>query len=96
MTARLPSGDYIWLRTDHTAPFHDRPDAEATQRIQLIKRKPKKRLIDSVAILKRAVSAYYLPIRLEGLLILQRAQRLVGREKVLYSGLSCTCVAGTI
>jgi hypothetical protein len=38
-----------------------------------------------MAILKRAVFAYYLPIRLKGLLILQRARRPVSREKVLYS-----------
>ena len=51
--------------------------------IQLGKRKTKKRRIDSVAILNTAVVAYYLPIRLEGLLILQSARRLVGHEKVL-------------
>jgi hypothetical protein len=42
-----------------------------------------KGLIDSVAIPKRAVSADYLLIRLEGLLILQSARRPVGREKAL-------------
>jgi hypothetical protein len=43
--------------------------------------KTKEHLIDSVAILKRAIFAYYLLIRLEGLLILQSARRPVGREK---------------
>lgn len=38
----------------------------------------------SVAILKRAVFAYYLLIRLKGLLFLQSAWRPVGCEKVLY------------
>ena len=66
-----------------TAPFHDRPNANATQRIQSGKRNTKKRLIDSVAISKTAVAAYYLPIRLKGLLILQSARGLVGCENML-------------
>ena len=39
----------------------------------------------SVAILKRAVFAYYLLIRLKGLLFLQSARCLVGCEKVCIS-----------
>ena len=52
--------------------------------------------MDSVAILKVAAVAYYLLIRLEGLLYLQSARRPVGRERVLAvlmtsttPGLSC-------
>ena len=52
------------------------------------KGKTKEHLIDSVAILNTAVIAHDLPIRLEGLLILQSAWRPVGREKVLYALLS--------
>ena len=62
----------------------DRRDAKATSRIQLEKRKTKKRLIDSVAILNTGVVAYHLPIRLEGLLVLQSARRPVSLEMVLY------------
>ena len=50
--------------------------------------KTKKCLIDSVAILDTALVVCYLPIRLKGLLILQSARRLVGREKVLPRRLS--------
>ena len=58
-------------------------DTFILQRIQLVKIKIKKRLIDIVAILKTVVIAYHLPIRLEVLLILQSARRLVSSEKVL-------------
>lgn len=63
--------------------FHDRPDAEATRRIQLGKRKTKKRPMDSVIILNAAVVAYHLPIRLGGLLVLQSVRRPIGRGKEL-------------
>jgi hypothetical protein len=56
---------------------------------QTSKKNQQKRLIYSVAILKRAVFAYYMPIRLEGLLILQRVRRPIGREKVLCSRTYC-------
>lgn len=46
--------------------------------------------MDNVAILIAAVVAYHLLIRLKGLLILQSAQHLVGREKVLYGSLPGT------
>ena len=48
------------------------------------KEKTKKCPVDSVVVLNTAVVAYYLPIGLEGLLILQSARRPVGRGKVLY------------
>ena len=61
-----------------------RQDRTPKQRKELNQkeRKIKKRLIDSVAILNRAVVAYYLLIRLEGLLM-QSARHPVGREKAL-------------
>ena len=49
----------------------------------IIRKKTKKRLIDSVVILNTAIVAYYLLIRLNMLLILQSTWRPVGREKVL-------------
>ena len=48
------------------------------------RRKTKKSLIDSEAILNTAIVSYYFPIRLKGLLVLQSACGPVSREKVLY------------
>jgi hypothetical protein len=54
-------------RQNFTAPFHDRPDAEATKQRNVkdsIRKKEnqEKNLTDIVAILKPAVVAYHLPI----------------------------------
>lgn len=67
------------LKTQHLSTTNQTP--KACKRSHQKQGKPKKYLIDSVAILKRAVSAYDLLIRLEGLLILQGARRPVSRGK---------------
>lgn len=51
----------------------------------MVKRETEKLPIHIVATLDTAVATYHLLIRLEGLLTLQAARRLVGREKMLYT-----------
>ena len=58
----------------------DRTGRRGNVKNSINKKETKKRLIDSVAILNRAVVTYYMLIRLKGLLILQSARRLVGCE----------------
>ena len=81
-------GECCWIPpwdVEATASLHDRPDAEAALRIELGRERTRNCPIDSVATWTTAIVTYYLPIRLEELLILQSARHPVGCEKMLYA-----------